>query len=304
MPVNIINGTQSQLVLFLVLNMWPSHFGLPVLLAIILLSKRIKRHPTFINLCVGFIIIGVSSSLLVYAGRTTGPQPSKMLCLFQASILYGYPAFASLLAMMLVLQMFLTVRAAIMRTPTQGPQTVRTWAMIIAPYVALAICILATAVVGAENPDIVTRDRRFFYCSIDSDPLSGTIAVFGAVFCLVTVVLEVMTLTMIYKLWKAGKQPGAKAVVSIELSLPLRVMAFGMFVFVAMGLSLLSVKAPESPVPDLVIAFAATIVILIFGTQPDILRALCFWRREPILILNAHSGTVTPSGDKAREAAV
>ncbi|KAJ7162568.1 hypothetical protein C8R43DRAFT_300835 [Mycena crocata] len=58
-PVNIVHGTESQLVLFLVLNMWPSHFGLPILLAIIIFSKRVHRHPTFINLCIGFILIGV-----------------------------------------------------------------------------------------------------------------------------------------------------------------------------------------------------------------------------------------------------
>lgn len=130
--VNIINGTRSQLVAFLVLNMWPAHFGIPLLLAIILISKRIQRHPTFINLCLTFIIVGMwailrtieasalfdslppsslrSSSLLwvthkftaecnrrwtlrssVYTGKATGPEPSKTLCLFQASLLYGFP---------------------------------------------------------------------------------------------------------------------------------------------------------------------------------------------------------------------
>jgi hypothetical protein len=58
-PVNIVHGTEGELALFLVLNMWPSHFGLPLLLAIILLSKRVHRHPTFVNLCVGFIIVGM-----------------------------------------------------------------------------------------------------------------------------------------------------------------------------------------------------------------------------------------------------
>lgn len=58
LPINVVHGTQGQLVLFLVLNMWPSHFGLPVLLAIVL-SRRVKRHATFANLCVAFIIIGM-----------------------------------------------------------------------------------------------------------------------------------------------------------------------------------------------------------------------------------------------------
>ncbi|KAJ6516241.1 hypothetical protein C8R45DRAFT_236784 [Mycena sanguinolenta] len=281
-PVNIVHGTQTELTLFLILNMWPSHFGLPILLAIILLSKRVHRHPTFINLCVGFIIIGVSSCLLLYDGSITGPEPSKLLCLFQASLLYGVPAFASLLALMLVLQMFLVVRASVQKQTSQGPNTVRLWAMLVTPYVALLTSILATASVGAANPDSVSRNRRFFYCSVDSNLLSGSITVFAAFVLFATIVFEVWTLVILFK---NGSQ-ASKARVVIELSLPLRVMAFGLYVTIAMSLSLLSIRAPQSPIPDLVIACAATVVILIFATQPDIYRALCFWRRPPPLPFN------------------
>jgi hypothetical protein len=274
-PVNIVNGTNSQLVFFLVMNMWPSHFGLPVLLAVILLSKRVHRHPTFISLCCGFIFIGVASSLLLYAGATTGPEPPQALCLLQASILYGYPPFASLLALMLVLQMFLVVRASSRKQPRQGNHSVRLWAMLTIPYVALFATIVASVLVGIAHPEAVSRQRRMFYCSIDSNPLSGTVAAVAALFLFATVVFEIWTLVIIFK---NHKLKGA-----VDLNLPLRVMAFGFYVVIAMGLSILSVTSPQSPVPDLVIASAATVVILIFGTQRDILRALCFWRKEPDL---------------------
>ncbi len=58
LPINIVRGTKGELFLFLVLNMWPSHFGLPIMLALVL-SKRVKRHATFANLCAAFIIIGM-----------------------------------------------------------------------------------------------------------------------------------------------------------------------------------------------------------------------------------------------------
>ncbi|KAJ6627489.1 hypothetical protein B0H10DRAFT_389363 [Mycena sp. CBHHK59/15] len=288
-PVNIVHGTQPQLILFLVLNIWPSHFGLPILLAVILFSKKVHRHPTFVNLCVTFIIIGISSSLLLYAGKIAGPEPSKMLCLFQASLLYGVPAFASLSAFMLVLQMFLVVRASVKKQEPQGTHTVRLWVMLGVPYLALLTSILATAVVGSSNPDKISRSRRFFYCSVDSRLLSGTIGAFGALFLFATVVFEVWTLVLLWKKWIVIRQPGAKPRVDVELSLPIRVMAFGLYVILAMSLSVMSVNAPRSPVPDLVIACAATVVILIFGTQPDILRALCFWRKEPNLVFDTTS---------------
>jgi|ERR1700722_17231730 len=59
-----IRGTRSDLIAFLVLSIWPSHIGLPLLLAIVLLSKKIQRHPTFINMCVTWIITGFSCSIL------------------------------------------------------------------------------------------------------------------------------------------------------------------------------------------------------------------------------------------------
>jgi len=59
LPVNIIQGTHAQLVAFLALHMWTTTLGLPLLLGIVLFSKRVNRHPTFINLCVAFIIIGL-----------------------------------------------------------------------------------------------------------------------------------------------------------------------------------------------------------------------------------------------------
>jgi len=248
------------------------------------LSKKVHRHPTFINLCVGFIIIGIASCLLFYAGQTTGPEPSKELCLFQASILYGYPSFASLLGLMLVLQMFLVVRASARKEVTEGPHTLRLWAMLGAPYLALLISIVATVVVGVAHPESVSRSRRFFYCSVESTMLSGTVAAVGAVFLFATVVFEIWTLVILFKNYKVKQ--GA-----LELNLPIRVMAFGLYVIIAMSLSLLSVTSPDSPIPDLVIASAATVIILIFGTQRDILRALCFWRKEPELKFNALGST-------------
>ncbi|KAF7331774.1 hypothetical protein MKEN_00057300 [Mycena kentingensis (nom. inval.)] len=278
---NIVHGTNGQLVLFLFLNIWPSHIGLPVLLATILFNKRVNRHPTFISLCAGFILIGVASCLLLYAGATTGPEPTKELCLLQASILYVRLSalVASLLALMLVLQMFLVVRASSRKQEAQGPQTLRLWAMLGTPYVALLLTIVVSVVVGVNHPEKVSRSRRFFYCSIEENWLSGTIAAVGAAFLLATVVFEIWTLVIIYKNYKLK---GA-----LDLNLPLRVMAFGLYVVIAISLSLLSVSSPSSPIPDLVIASAATVIILIFGTQRDILRALCFWRKDPALKFNA-----------------
>jgi len=278
LPVNIVRGTHSELVLFLVLNMWPSHLGLPALLGIVLFSKRVKRHPTFVNLCVAFIITGISSSLLVYAQRTTGPEPSRMLCLLQASLLYGIPALTSTAAFMLVLQMFFTIRAAFFGEEYHNADHfIRLWVMLASPYVAFFICVLATATVGAANPLNVSRNRRFFYCSVESSPLTNTLTLFSAIILLTTLVVIVWTMVLLYKRLTVTKTTRPKW--TMDLNLPLRIIGFGIYIIIAMSLSLSSIKSPSSPAPDLVIASAATVFMLIFGTQRDIICVLCFWKR-------------------------
>ncbi|GLB33414.1 hypothetical protein LshimejAT787_0102980 [Lyophyllum shimeji] len=278
--VNIVHGTHSQLIAFLVLNIWPSHFGIPILLAIVFFSKKVQRHATFVNLAITFIIAGISSSLLAYAGKTTGPEPSPVLCLLQASLLYGYPPMTSVAAFALVLHMFLVIRKSYYGEELlERNRIVLTWAMLISPYVAFFVGALSTAIVGAANPTEVSRNRRFFYCSVRSLPLTNTITVFAAVFLFATVFVEGWLIFMLCKRWRALRSKGLDMKGALDLSMPLRVLAYGSYSSIALSLSLISIKAPENPAPDLIIATASTVFLLIFATQRDILHVLCFWRR-------------------------
>ncbi|KJA24639.1 hypothetical protein HYPSUDRAFT_162012 [Hypholoma sublateritium FD-334 SS-4] len=282
LPINIVRGTKGELVLFLVLNVWPSHFGLPIMLALVL-SKRVKRHATFANLCAAFIIIGVSSSLLVYDSRTTGPEPGRMICLLQASLLYGMPALSSTAAFSLVLQMNFMVKAAYDGVPyLDGDHIIRLWIMLVGPYIVFFTSIIVTAVIGVANPQNVSRDRRFFYCSVESLALTNTITTFSAVVLMATLILMAYTLSLLYRRIRLARSHASRPRWTLDLNFPVRIMVFGLYVIVAFCLSVLSVTSPSSPVPDLVVASAATVAILIFGTQKDILHALCFWKKPPL----------------------
>lgn len=277
-PVNIINGTYPQLIAFLVLNAVPAHSALP-LLVFLVLSRRIQRHATFVNLMFVFIVVGVSSSILLYAGKQTGPEPSKLLCLFQASLLYGVPAISSMAALMLVLQMFLVIRETFYgRTYMERDHALRSWMMVVTPYIAWLISVVVTAAVGSADPTKVSRSRRFFYCSVKSDPLTNTLTVVAAFILFATVALEGATVVLFYKRWVQVQQGSSSK--AIEFNLPIRILSFGLYLVIAMSMSLLSIKTPQSPAPDLIIASASMVVVLIFGTQRDVLRALSFWRSQ------------------------
>jgi len=293
-PVNIVRGTHEQLIAFLVLNAWPSHFGLPVLLLVVIFSRKVQRHITFVNFCLAFLIIGISSSLLMYIGETEGPEPPRMLCLLQASLLYGMPGISSMAALMLVLHMFLVIRGYYYGEEyLDRDHVLQLWVMTVSPYMVFFVCMIATAVIGAGHPERVSRNRRFFYCSVDFIPLTNTLTIVSAIVLFATFVFEVWTVVILCKQWKIQKDNAATSG-SLNLSLPIRIIAFGFYIIIALSLSLLSIKSPQSPVPDLVIASAATVFMLIFGTQRDILQAICFWKkRSPKRVEPSDSVTTT-----------
>ncbi|KAF4600713.1 protein ral negative regulator of transcription subunit 5 [Pleurotus pulmonarius] len=239
-PFNIVNGNHSEMVAYLVLNIWPSHFGLPLLLLVIMLSKKIQRSTAFLNMLVVWIIVGISSTLLLYAGKQTGEEPPKMLCLFQAALIYGMPPMTSTATLALVLQMFLSVRKAYLGEKSKpGDGIMRTWLLLIAPYVALLLTVIATAVllvqVGASNPSKISRNRRFFYCSVEADPLTNTMTVAAALILLATVILETWTVVYLYWLSRTIKRTGGKISSIIDLSFPIRIIAFGFYVMIALS---------------------------------------------------------------------
>jgi hypothetical protein len=274
-----IRGTHSDLVAFLFLSVWPSHLGLPLLLLVILLSKTTHRHPTFINMCITWIISGFASCILLYAGKTTGPEPPKMLCLIQASILRGVPPMAAMATLLLVFQMFSVIRSSSKRenAPVDGP--LRLLAMIAAPYILFLSFSIATAFVGANEPNNISRDRRFFYCSVHSHVITITLSLVSAIILLATFAFEIWIVVVLYKTHISLKRQSPLVSSPLELGLPIRIVIFGAYVVIGTCLSFFNVGPSTSPVPDLILSTVPSAVVLLFGSQPDILRVLCFWHR-------------------------
>ncbi|PAV21144.1 40S ribosomal S7 [Pyrrhoderma noxium] len=282
-------ANNKLLTAWLVLNVWPSHLGLPLLIGTILLAKNIRRHATFINLCITWMIIGFSSSILLYSSHQTGPEPPRYICLVQASLLYGQPGMTSMSAFTLVFQLFYVIRAAFREKDPETNETVRKWILLLSPYVAFIVFVVWTAIVGYQNPKLVSRERRFFYCSVKNLPLTNTMTVFSFCVLLITTCLEVWIIYTTYKHWRVLRANDSSERGGTDLNLIIRTAAFGFWVFIGMILSLLSLKAPQSPIPDMVLATMGSAVVLIFGTQRDVLRAWMFCRRKPREIRNATS---------------
>jgi hypothetical protein len=189
------------------------------------------------------------------------------------------PPLSSTAAFALVLQMFFTVRAAYDGVEyVESDHFIRLWMMLVGPYIAYLTTIVATATIGAANPSKVNRNRRFFYCSVEALSLTNTISVLSALVLFATLVLIAWTSILLIRRMKFARRHAIRARWTLDLNFPIRIMAFGTYVIIALSLSLISVTSPSSPIPDITIATAATVFLLIFGTQADIRGVLAFWK--------------------------
>jgi len=291
-PPRVVHATQGELVTYLVLSFWPSHFGLPLLLAIIIFSSRVRRHATFISMCVTWIISGLGSSILIYTGQTTGPEPSKTTCLIQTSIVYAVPPMAATAALLLVLQTFTVVRANFKGDKLQRDSPLRLWAMLSAPYIVFLGFSIATAVIGGYNQEKISRDRRTFYCSMENPYLTDLLALFASAALLVTLYFTIRILIIVYKQWKALRNAKSNLASTLDFSLAVRIVIFGLYASLGCVVGILSTTAPTSALPDLAIASTSSAIIVVFGTQRDIRRAMCFWRRDKPTSLTYTGGSV------------
>ena len=98
-PMNIPATTGSVVdtpaLLWLTLGLYiiGGHIGFPLVLITTTLLKKSSRHPTFLNLCLAWILSSISFSILFYFNRVMpdSDQPEFWVCLLQASAVLVSP---------------------------------------------------------------------------------------------------------------------------------------------------------------------------------------------------------------------
>ncbi|KII90604.1 hypothetical protein PLICRDRAFT_683300 [Plicaturopsis crispa FD-325 SS-3] len=271
--IELGDAAEPTLDAWIALQLIGSNICLPVLLVTFLLSKTIKRHFTLINVCIVWIISGTLSLLLFYAGKHKGPEPPQGLCIAQSSFLAGITPMGTVSTLMLMI----SILASSHNDPTKAAITrLKSIIMLLAPYITFFVFWISSLVVALHNPHNVDRDRRFFYCSLHNRIFSHFSQAFTLIACLVISVIEVIVANKLYHNWQGKQKAGLSA--DVDVQLVLRVLAFGFYIFAAICFSLVSLFVPYSPATDMYFSTIPLVVFLIFGTQPDVLRAWAFWR--------------------------
>ncbi|KAJ8523240.1 hypothetical protein ONZ45_g332 [Pleurotus djamor] len=258
------------------LNLVVNTVLLPILVATFLLSKRAKRHATLVNVCMVWVLSGIFSLLLFYAGQydPKTPEPNKFLCIAQTSLLYGITPMWSTAVLMLVLQL----RLSFSNYRERSRQLWFTVLTVAAPYIILMIFFTATLAISQSRPNEVTRNRRVLYCTLHYTPLYTGMAIVTAIVCFAVTCLEVQLGLILYRNWRAIRS--ARRASGAEIALLLRVFLFGIYVFIGMVVNVFTVFDRSSVFPDIFAATIGLVVFIIFGTQTDVLHVWCFWLRN------------------------
>ncbi|TFK52629.1 hypothetical protein OE88DRAFT_1734599 [Heliocybe sulcata] len=252
-----------------------SHLLLPILTSTFIFSKYAKRPATLISMCFTWILSGVVSSMLLYAGEFRGPEPQKGLCIAQAALLNGTVPMWSVALLAFVIQ----VRSALPGGPAPLNK-MKLYCLLAAPYISLAIWSTACAILAVNDPVNANRSRRYFYCSLKSDVFTNLMSLFTAIMCFAAIGLQVQIGVLLHRNRRALHRAGFSS--RVDMQLIVRLSIFELYILIGMIMDISTIFTNRSTLPDLFASTIGFVGFLIFSLQSDVLRTWAFWLPPPI----------------------
>jgi len=259
------------------------HIGLPILVLIMLFSKRIRRPPSVINFCIIWIIFSISYSLTIYDGHAVEGTPPFALCLTQAAMIHSAPPMAVVAALAIVCQVWHTFQApwhpAMFPFVSRIPSYLRVMAVVVPPYIVFMAFAVYTTWLGLKLPETVRPSARGTYCTVVETSAQLSVPIFcAAVMTLILLLNIALILRYIYGL-RLVKQLIPLAQRRISLGIWFRVTLFNLYTFAALAASVVLMLRDNDPFPYVIEASLPLAATIVFGSQTDILRVLCFWKK-------------------------
>ncbi|KAJ8701445.1 hypothetical protein PTI98_000226 [Pleurotus ostreatus] len=280
---NQVSSSSSPNIALIAIFDFTQIFGF-ILLGIVLLTAAlattVRRSPAWFNFLSTWVLSCIS--YLVTLGQQTGEMPHSSICLLQAMLVYAAPAVTVTAGLCFIIEMWRIV-SRVGASSGRGTVTFRDYGILIAaPYVVhLTICI-EVLVLGLKHPKWVTRDKTYMFCHLDSALpayITGTVVI-----CVIVIAMVFVASTAIHirKHMAASRLFQGQQVANIQKM----VVRFGIFTILpvfGLALSVAQVSARPRGVADGILTIAIGTLpagaALIFGTQSDIMRVWCFWKK-------------------------
>ncbi|CAE6517903.1 unnamed protein product [Rhizoctonia solani] len=264
---------------------------LPLLTLTILFCPSVKRHPTLPNNTFLWMLSSLAGSLLLFTQQLDGPNPSRALCQAQSAIVLAQPPGMSAAALTVVWK----VRDSGIWFICQGSDgkgekvwsltwSVRTNAVVSKEPAWLSITLLGSpwviwislsAIFAATQVNSRVY-RSAFYCTSDNLTLGVVSSVLTAVLLVLCLFFQAWTVILVYRRYRKSKRLGRAEVGDVSVPFLARIIAFALFILVALVLSFVAaISTFALQAPDIIIASIGVVIFLIFASQEDVLVA---WR--------------------------
>ncbi|KAJ7636730.1 hypothetical protein FB45DRAFT_449330 [Roridomyces roridus] len=253
------------------------------------LSSRAPRTPTWQNFFTSWIISTISYSLLLFAGQLRSRDPPFGVCLAQAGLIYGTPSLAAATTFGLVVQIWFSTQSL---TAKKIPhERIWTLAILVLPYLVLFSMVLASWVIGSNNPELVKLIGSGMYCHIGPTGALGKVsATIVTILLLPTLVFEVLICVSLRRNWSTFRR------MKNSLSIVLRVIIFsviGVLAIVLSAIFVFSANEDHGASVNIVLALIPVLAVIVFSSQRDIISVWMFWRPREGRTLGSSSSSKT-----------
>jgi len=253
--------------------------GCLILLLTVVLSRKIQRHATWINLCLAWSLSGISFSLL-FIGHKLEDKPNHSLCLTQAALVYASPLLTSSATLALAIHLLFSIHSSLYSMPeTERFHRIRSTILVIFPYLTYIAVFFWVIALGIQHPKHVKRLTSGLICGLDGKiPMPGKFsAAFVAATTIVTVSIEGVIITEMWRNWRAYQGENKDA-----LAMIIRVLCFSLCSAISAAVTLVYLRMPTNiAVYRMVPALNPLAFFIIFSTQKDIFDTWIFWKQRP-----------------------
>ncbi|KAJ3909021.1 hypothetical protein F5879DRAFT_187395 [Lentinula edodes] len=250
----------------------------------------ITRQATWYNFLAFWMLYCLWFLLLFFSGHYRDSQPSLKLCMCQSALIHSASPAASAGTLALVLQLYLSVHSALSR---DGIRFQRLWLRLAfaLPYV-VTLTLMTSVLVMSNAPGTVFIVSQ--YCSVNQLIPGRLAAGFTVVLIIPILFLNALIYVRLRKHWSEFRSSRLRNATSMIIRATMFSIC-GVFAFFV-GIIFFTIIFPKRPgeteedevarlskeyeVLNVILGLFPVFVVVIFGTQRDILRRLLFWQDQ------------------------
>lgn len=250
---------------------------LPFLTCMFLFCPSVKRHPTMPNNTFLWSLSSLMGCLLLFTRQLDGPEPSHILCRAQSALTLSQPPAMSAGALSLVWKVWSLTWSVRTNAVVSKEPLWMSCLLLGIPWVLWGI--LAGIFAGVQTQSSVYRAS--FYCTSDIQVLGTVSSALTAMLLILCLAFQSWTVIIVYKRYRKSRRLSRAEVGDVSVPFLARIVAFMLFVLVALVLSFIATSNFSLEVPDIIIASIGVAIFFIFSSQEDVLIVWRIMRPRP-----------------------